>query len=106
MFVIRLNPNLIPKPEAYVESLANTVPQEALSESNTKIVVIGCGKWEAIESYAGASSTESSQCVSYTRVGSFRVYRIYRPILCRLYPRAISRPGHDAGDTSWDTKRR
>ncbi|KAF8228360.1 hypothetical protein L208DRAFT_1291813 [Tricholoma matsutake] len=37
---------------AYVEGLANMVPQDALSKSNTKIVIIGCGGWEPLQSYA------------------------------------------------------
>jgi len=38
--------------KAYIETLANVVSQEVLAKSNTKIVVIGCGGWEAIQSYA------------------------------------------------------
>jgi len=37
--------------QAYVEHLA-TVPEEALEAAGTKIVVIGCGEWNVIKSYA------------------------------------------------------
>ena len=38
--------------QAYVENLA-TVPDDALIAADTKIVVIGCGQWNPIKSYAG-----------------------------------------------------
>lgn len=43
------------------------VPQDALSKSNTKIVIIGCGGWEPLQSYAGASSNEYLHCVDILR---------------------------------------
>ena len=38
--------------QAYVECLA-TVREEALKAAGTKIVVIGCGEWNLIKTYAG-----------------------------------------------------
>ncbi|KAJ7169122.1 AhpC/TSA antioxidant enzyme-domain-containing protein [Mycena crocata] len=37
--------------QGYVEHLAS-VPETALESAKTKIVVIGCGEWKAIENYA------------------------------------------------------
>jgi len=40
------------KNKAYITQLAS-VRQEAMEEASAKLVVIGCGKWNAIQSYAG-----------------------------------------------------
>ncbi|RDB14547.1 Thioredoxin-like protein AAED1 [Hypsizygus marmoreus] len=37
--------------QAYVERLG-AIPKEALEKANTRIVVIGCGEWNPIQSYA------------------------------------------------------
>lgn len=41
--------------QRYVEQLSR-VPKEALDAAGTKIVVIGCGEWNPIKSYAGIFS--------------------------------------------------
>ncbi|KAF5376209.1 hypothetical protein D9615_008488 [Tricholomella constricta] len=41
--------------QAYVERLAS-VPQQALEKADAKIVIVGCGEWNPIQSYAGKSA--------------------------------------------------
>ena len=37
-----------------------TVPEDALESAGTRIVVIGCGEWNVIESYTGQCVSRSS----------------------------------------------
>lgn len=86
MFFIHVDLELHSKPKAYVEAIANAAPQEVLAKSNAKIVVIGCGGWEAIQSYAGTSFTKFLHCVYLMHLLTpFRFYRVSGPILCGPY---------------------
>lgn len=50
--------------QAYVSQLA-AVPQASLSESNVKLVVIGCGEWGLIENYKSESAQAHSRDSSH-----------------------------------------
>ncbi|KAJ7686570.1 hypothetical protein B0H17DRAFT_1204235 [Mycena rosella] len=50
--------------QLYVEQLA-AVPEAALESAGTKIVIVGCGEWKAIQNYVGQAKR------SYITMGSW-----------------------------------
>ena len=50
--------------QAYVEHLAS-VREEALEAAGIKIVVIGCGEWSLIKTYAGMSALRAVHPIKY-----------------------------------------